>query len=163
MDEVEEGEASVEVFFGDGDNEAEVGFDHFGFGLEALMEPSLEVAAVGFEIGHKVALTGFEGGELGFFATDTGLAVRGAGSLGLFNGAGLGLEGVEDGVGAGGEILDSFLFKAEIVVEGGEFFAGVIEGAALAIFLGLRLTAEALTEGIEALEHTGVEGGDIFL
>lgn len=31
LDEVEEGEAAVGVFFGDADDEAEVSFDHFGF------------------------------------------------------------------------------------------------------------------------------------
>ena len=34
LDQVEERQAAVGVFFGDGDDETQVGLDHFGFGLE---------------------------------------------------------------------------------------------------------------------------------
>ena len=36
LDQVEEGQAAVGVFLGDGDDEAQVGLDHFGLGLEGL-------------------------------------------------------------------------------------------------------------------------------
>jgi hypothetical protein len=42
LDEVEEGEAAVGVFLGDGNDEAEVGLDHLGFRLERFLEPVAE-------------------------------------------------------------------------------------------------------------------------
>ena len=44
LDQVEEGEAAVGVFLGDGNDEAQVGFDHFGLRLERLPVPALQPA-----------------------------------------------------------------------------------------------------------------------
>ena len=40
LDQVEEGEAAVGVFLGDGNDEAQVGLDHFGLGLQRLAQPA---------------------------------------------------------------------------------------------------------------------------
>ena len=43
LDQVEEGEAAVGVFLRDGNDEAQVGLDHFGLGLERLAQPVLQL------------------------------------------------------------------------------------------------------------------------
>ena len=46
LDQVEEGEAAVGVFFRDGNDEPQVGFDHLGLGLERLVQPALQRADI---------------------------------------------------------------------------------------------------------------------
>ena len=43
LDQVEEGQAAVGVFFGDGNDQAQVGFDHFGLGLQGLSGEALQL------------------------------------------------------------------------------------------------------------------------
>ena len=50
LDEVEEGEAAVGVLFGNGDDEAKVGLNHFALGFLALVHPALEHPDVLFEL-----------------------------------------------------------------------------------------------------------------
>ncbi len=49
LDKIEEGEAAVGVFLGDGDDEAKVGLDHFRLGLECLLHPMAQILVCGLE------------------------------------------------------------------------------------------------------------------
>ncbi len=123
LNEVEEGESAVGVFFGDGNDETEVGLNHFGFGAESLAMPFFEFRMNGekvlggrpdafFEIAELVGEVAFDFG---------GFGVGGGGVLLDFRvkvAQGAGLFVCEDD-----EVLDDFLFVEEFGVEtleGGE-------------------------------------------
>ncbi len=61
LDQVEEGEAAVGVFLRDGDDKAEVGFDHLPLRFLALVHPALKHPDIFFELvegatGSKLSL-----------------------------------------------------------------------------------------------------------
>ena len=129
LDEIKEGQAAVGVFFGDGNDEAKVGFDHFGFGLERLDGIDLQ-EIVGFEIllaGHAdefleradLALLGFndDGGLRGF-----------AVGFELLDGAEAEIDFVVDVFRDEGHFLDDFLFVEKFIVGFLQLLIGFLKG-----------------------------------
>ena len=49
LDQIEKRKSSIGVFFGNRDNQSQVGFDHFFFSLESLAVPDFEILMVGLE------------------------------------------------------------------------------------------------------------------
>jgi hypothetical protein len=129
LDEVEEGEAAVGVFFGDGDDEAEVGLDHLGLGLVGLAGAVLELF-VGVEeilVGHAYEV--LEDADLEFLGVDDGGGVGGGAlSAGFVDEAEADLEFVADVFGDESHLLDDLLFAEEFVEGLLELLVGFFEG-----------------------------------
>ena len=60
LDQVEKGEAAVGVFFGDRNDEAQVGLDHFGFGAKRFAQPAAQFLVALGEIPRSKARAWFQ-------------------------------------------------------------------------------------------------------